>query len=177
MPKPNCSDPSYKVWKLCFHVRGQLEGKKTFMDNINVVNAIKSNDPDKVTSLANEFISTFRNSISVLFGGGRKGIITPNIMRSDDGQNASFHLDLDRFRGISINCLIMIQFALWSCVSEKCFRCITAPLLNSRVDIKVDEEISWSWMENLVKCVRLTSKFVYHTYASDHQKQYPCCGV
>ena len=177
MPEPNVSDPSYKVWSLCFHVRGQLEGKKNFMDNINVVNAIKSNDPDKVTSLANEFISTFRNSISVLFVGGRKGIITPNIMRSDDGQNASFHLDLDRFRGISINCLIMIQFALWSCVSEKCFRCITALLLNSRVDIKVDEEISWSWMENLVKCVRLTSKFVYHTYASDHQKQYPCCEV
>ena len=40
MPEPNVSDPSYKVWKLCFHVRGQLEGKKTFMDNINVVNAI-----------------------------------------------------------------------------------------------------------------------------------------
>ncbi len=67
--------------------------------------------------------------------------------------------------------------ALWSCVSDKCFRYITAALLNSRVDIKVDEEISWSWMENLVKCVTLTSMFVYHSYATDHQKQYPCCEV
>ena len=39
MPEPNRSDPSYKVWNLCYHVRGQLELKINFMDNINVVNA------------------------------------------------------------------------------------------------------------------------------------------
>jgi len=177
MPEPNRSDPSYKVWNLCYHVRGQLELKINFMDNINVVNAIKSNDPAKLTSLAYEFISTFCNTISILFDGGRKGFITHDIMRYVDRQNPSFHLDLVKLRRISINHLIMIQFGLWSCVSEKCFRIITALLLNSRVEIKVDEEISWAWMENFVKCVTLTSKFVYNTYAADHQKQYPCCAM
>jgi hypothetical protein len=177
MPKPNCSDPSYKVWCFCSHVRGQLEGKQNFMDNNKVVNAIKSNDPAKVTSLANEFISTFCDTISVLLVGGRKGFVKHNIMRGHDGQNTSFHLDLNKFRGISINYLIMIQFALWSCVSKKCFWIITGLLLRSRVNVKVDERISWSWMENCLKCVTLTSKFVYHTYATDHQKQYPCCEM
>ncbi len=126
-----------------------------------------------MTSLANKFIGTFWNSVNLLNGGKTKDFIT----HINNGQKTFFHLDLDKYRGKSIHYMIMFQLALWSCVSDKYFRYITAALLNSRVDIKVDEEISWSWMEDLVKCVMLTSMFVYHSYATDHQKQYPCCKV
>jgi hypothetical protein len=143
------------------------------MNNTQVLNAIKSNDPAKVTSLANKFIGTFWISVNLLNGGKTKDFITQSIL----DRKHFFILTLISIEEKASIYLIMFQLALWSCVSNKCFRYITAALLNSRVDIKVDEEILWSWMENLVKCVTLTSMFVYHLYATDHQKQYPCCKV
>lgn len=172
----NLSDPSFKVWRFCHHVREvKMLGKKSFMDNTQVLNAIKSNDPAKVTSLGNEFMIKFWNLINELMVVERKDL-TKRMMRSNDGQITFFHLDMDMYRVYGRN-LILIQFALWSCVSEKCFRYITATLINSRMNIKVDEEVSWSWMENLLKCVTLMSTYVYNSYATDHQRQYPCCQV
>jgi len=80
----NFSDPSFKVWRFCHHVREvKMLGKKSFMDNIQVLNAIKSNDPAKVTSLGNEFMITFWNLINELMVVERKDL-TKRMMRSND---------------------------------------------------------------------------------------------
>jgi hypothetical protein len=177
MPEPKHRDPSSKVFVFFTYVRCQLLENKTFLDNTQVMNSIKSNDPAKMNSLANKFIRTFWKSVnlygnSILINWFVWGTINPitHIMRDNKGRSTLFHLDLNRYKGININCLVTLQLALWSCVSNKCFRLITATLLNSRVNVKVDDEISWSWMENLFKCVMLASTFVYHSYATDLQK-------
>jgi hypothetical protein len=180
MPEPKHRDPSSKVFAFCTYVHRQFLENKTFLDNTQVLNSINSNDSAKMNSLANEFIRTFWKSVNLYgnsilinwFGWGTKDPIT-HIIRDNKGWSTLFHLDLDRYEGINVNCLVTLQLALWSCVSDKCFRLITATLLNSRVNVKVDDEISWSWMENLVKCVTLASTSVYHSYATDLQKKFP----
>ena len=173
MPQRNRSGPFYSVWSFCSIMRGQLP---PFMDDTKVVKAIQSDDPAKVTTLANEYITTFFNSFDVAFSGFKKGVMSQHLI--DCWTTTSFfHLDSDKISGKEARYLLVFQLALWSCVSNKCFQYITIALVNSKESIKVNEALSWSWMENLVKCVRLTSKFVYHTYATDHQKQYPCCEV
>jgi hypothetical protein len=94
------------------------------MDNTQVLNAIESNDPAKVTSLANKFIGTFWNSLNLLNGGKTKDFIT----HINNGQKTFFHLDLDKYRGKSIH--YMVMFPLWSCVSNKCFS-ISQPLYST----------------------------------------------
>ena len=153
-------------------MRGQLP---PFMDDTKVVKAIQSDDPAKVTTLANEYITTFFNSFDVAFSGFKKGVMSQHLI--DCWTTTFFHLDSDKIRGKEARYLLVFQLALWSCVSNKCFQYITIALVNSRESIKVNEALSWSWMENLVKCVTITSQSVYQVYASDEQKQYPCCMV
>ena len=62
MPQRNRSGPFYSVWSFCSIMRGQLP---PFMDDTKVVKAIQSDDPAKVTTLANEYITTFFNSFDV----------------------------------------------------------------------------------------------------------------
>ena len=148
-----------------------------FMDDTKVVKAIQSNDPAKVTTLANEYITTFSNSFNVAFKWFKKGVMSQHLI--DCWTTTSFfHLDSDKIRGNEAKYLLVFQLALWSCVSNKCFQYITVALVNSRREsVQVNEALSWSWMENLVKCVTITSQSVYQVYASDEQKQYPCCMV
>jgi hypothetical protein len=129
MPEPKHRDPASKVFAFCTYVRRQLlEETKSFLDNTQVLNSIKSNDPAKMNSLSNEFIRTFWESIKLYgnsipikwFGWGTKDAIS-HIIGDNQGQCTLFHLDLDRYKGININCLVTLQLALWSRVRDKCF--------------------------------------------------------
>ena len=172
MSQINYDNPAYEVWKCCYDVHQKLPSNGFFIDDERVIDAIKSNNPAKVASLGNSFIKKICKSISVF----KK---SKSEMKMND-VTYTFYLNLDQKNMVKRRKeIITLQLALWSCVSDQCYKLITAALIGKGmiIDVPGDDEISWSWMESLVQCVSCRSKFVYQLHATDDQKQYCACHV
>ena len=168
--------------------------KKNFLDDPLLQEAIKKNDPEKVSEITDSFLTSALGQISQIYP-----LLGEYLQREDmcyicssytrfisevNGETLKFFSDDRGFLnntkeiGEYEKMVITIQLTLWSCISLQCFKCISIAVGHFKLrNIAVGDRELWSWLHSFTTCVSCSTSCVYDMCATLSEKKYPACQV
>ena len=177
---PPNNNPASLICRLCEKILTK-PGCSYFLDKPDVEEAIKTNDPKKLTEMTHYFIQNALTQIELLIKEGTRitlpeslSIWTRKQMRNNFGHfmvcadSSSFHLESTV--GLRDQVFITVQLMLWSCFSKDISNCIVKTLR----EFKFKPSQFWSCLHCVIYCVSGTVKCVYNKYARPHEMEHPC---
>ena len=159
------------------------------MDDPYVIKAIEWNDPLALKKLKDSFISDALGHIIQLLSKGNSKLesFSQKVAKQMEyglGFNvcvkwSDYKID-DKFGSAAKVLIVIIQLMLWSCISTESYNCISNTLCDPKLDVYLNcmgsQELLWSWLYCLTKCVSSTTSCLYDIYAQGCEKEY-CCRI
>jgi hypothetical protein len=171
-----------EVCCLCKIIQKKQASSSYFMDDPDVIDAINTNNPKKLTKMTHSFtenaLSKIQSLIQVGKGdnmlSGSYALWAIKQMRNNFGHFMvcadSSNYSVDKKIGLREQIFITMQLMLWSCISEAIYNCIVKTLSDSNVN----SSHFWSWLQSVTKCVSGTVSCVYNMHATPFEKEHPC---
>jgi len=171
-------NPANVVCSLCKIIQTK-PGCQFFMNDPDVTEAIKTNDPKKLTEMTHTFTQNALCQIQSLIEFGTGGMIPESFavwsrkrMRNDFG-NFMVCADSSKFSvhdkiGLNEQMFIALQLMLWSCISEEIYSCIV------KILSKLKHNQLWNCLHCVTKCVSGTVRCVYNIHATPYEMEHPC---
>jgi len=189
MKHTNLSDNFRVLFAHVMHRR-----QKFFLDDPLLQEAIKKNDPEKVSEITDSFLTHALGQISQIYP-----MLGEYLQREDmryicgsytrfisevNGETLKFFSDDRGFLnntkeiGEYEKMVITIQLTLWSCISLHCLKHITLAVGHFQLrNIAVGDRELWSWLHSFTACVSCSTSCVYDMCATLSEKKYPACQV
>ena len=172
------NNPATLVSALCRIIQTK-PGCQYFLDNPDVIEAIKRNDPKTLTEMTHSFIQNALGQIELLIEEHTRSTIpeffsswTRKQMRNNFGHLTvcadCSDYSFDEKVGLQEQLLITFQLMLWSCMSKEIFNCIVTNLREFH-PIRF-----WSCLHCVTNSVSGTVRCTYNIYATPHEMEHPC---
>lgn len=171
-------NPANVVCHLCKIIQTK-PGCQFFMNDPDVTEAIKTNDPKKLTEMTHTFTQNALCQIQSLIEFGTRGMISESFavwsrkrMRNDFG-HFMVCADSSKFSvhdkiGLNEQMFLALQLMLWSCISEEIYSSIV------KILSQLKHNQLWNCLLCVTKCVSGTVRCVYNIHATPYEMEHPC---